>query len=268
MHLESPGCRAVVDPEQGGRLTSLVVDGRELIVDHGSDVFHWGSFPMAPWVGRLRNGRLVFQGQTFELPLNAPPHALHGLVTSIPWHEVGPGVVAVELPEPWPWRGRVKQSMALGLDRLDFRLELDADEPMPAALGWHPWFRTHVDGPAGDLVAPIELEVTPGRMYENDAEGLPNGALVVPVPRPWDYCFTDLAGPPVVRWPGFLELTVESTCLNWVFYVGKEPQGLCVEPWTAPPNSLNMPSPSVVVPGAPLVATMTWRWRRLGEPAT
>jgi hypothetical protein len=42
-----------------------------------------------------------------------------------------------------------------------------------------------------------------------------------------------------------------------------EDAGVCVEPWTAPPNSLNMPNPRIVTPDAPLVASMTWTWRKL-----
>jgi galactose mutarotase-like enzyme len=40
-----------------------------------------------------------------------------------------------------------------------------------------------------------------------------------------------------------------------------EDEGVCVEPWTAPPNSLNMPNPRIVMPGVPLVTMMTWAWR-------
>jgi len=61
-----------------------------------------------------------------------------------------------------------------------------------------------------------------------------------------------------------LELTVESDCPYWVLY-DEEPQAICVEPWTAPPNSFNLPSPEVVTPAAPLVATMTWRWHELAQ---
>jgi galactose mutarotase-like enzyme len=55
-------------------------------------------------------------------------------------------------------------------------------------------------------------------------------------------------------------LTIESDCTHWVIYE-EEPQAICVEPWTAAPNSLNMPSPRIATPGEPLVAEMTWRWR-------
>jgi aldose 1-epimerase len=39
---------------------------------------------------------------------------------------------------------------------------------------------------------------------------------------------------------------------------------LCVEPQTAPPGALDVDA-AVVEPGAPLTATMTWRWRSLAR---
>ncbi len=65
---------------------------------------------------------------------------------------------------------------------------------------------------------------------------------------------------PVVRWPGELELTVSSDCEDWIIY-DMEDDGICVEPWTAAPNSLNMPNARIVTPDAPLVASMAWSWR-------
>ena len=262
MLLEADGCRAEVLPDAGGRLASFEVDGWQLLVPSGADEFHWGNFAMAPWAGRLRHGVLRFGDAEHRLPVNAPPHALHGLVTNMAWEEEGPGRVAVDLPAPWPWRGRLTHSLQLSPGRLDFRLELRAEQPMPASIGWHPWFGTRSGGPAGRTAGPVELDVRPRLMYASDDEGMPTGALVAPAARPWDYCFTGLERPPVVRWPGVLELTIESSCTAWVIY-DREPQGLCVEPWTAPPNALNMAPPPIVSPGAPLVATMTWRWRRI-----
>ena len=84
---------------------------------------------------------------------------------------------------------------------------------------------------------------------------------VTPPPGPWDDCFTDLRRSPSLRWPGFLELTVESDCPDWVIYTVPE-DALCVEPQTARPDALNT-APTVVMPDQPLVAEMTWRWRSL-----
>ena len=71
-------------------------------------------------------------------------------------------------------------------------------------------------------------------MYAHDEEGIPDGTLVPPHPGPWDYCFVDLAAPPRVRWPGALEVTIESDCSHWVIY-DREPQGICVVAGNAPP---------------------------------
>ncbi len=263
--LEAGRHRATIEPAAGGRLASLVIAGYELLPLEGVDLYHWGSFVLAPWTGRLRDGRFSHAGRDYRMPLTAPPHAIHGLVADIPWQVLGPGLLGVELTDPWPWRGRLVHTLRLEPDRMVFRLELHADEPMPAAVGWHPWFLRQIEGPSG-LLGPVELDVAPGRMYEHGPDGLPTGELVKPKPRPWDDCFIDLAHAPRLRWrsghgPG-LELSVESDCPCWVLY-DEEPQAICIEPWTAPPNSLNLPEPRIVTPEEPLTAVMTWRWKSI-----
>jgi aldose 1-epimerase len=270
VRLEVGDSAAVIDPAAGGRVTSLVIDGHELVVQHGYDVFHWGSFPMAPWVGRLRQGRFEMDGRVVHMPINARPHALHGLVTDRPWTITSTGERSVDLAvdlgnpadpaDPWPWPCQVTQSIVLGEDRMEFRLAVHAQEPMPADIGWHPWFARELSTARGTVEA--ELEVRGGRVYLNDADGLPSGDLGPPPPRPWDFCFLGLSEPPTVRWPGLLELTIDSDCDHWVFY-DMEPAGICAEPWTGPPNSLNGPARTMVTPSRPLEATMSWAWRRL-----
>src|SRR4029078_5938310 len=105
-----------VDTDQGGRIASLVVAGRELLVTSGFGPFGWGSSPMAPFAGRLRNPRLAFAGRTYELPANEAPHALHGLVFERPWetldHEAAAVTIACELGPPWPVARRGRQVVA------------------------------------------------------------------------------------------------------------------------------------------------------------
>ena len=258
----------LVDTDQGGRIASFVVAGRELLVTSGFGPFGWGSFPMAPFAGRLRNARLAFDGRTYELPANEAPHALHGLVAERPWETLDQDAATVtigcELGPPWPFGGRVRQRFALAADSLDVTMELEADEPQPAVIGWHPWFRRRVaaaGGPldgAGDEGEEIELDIEPGAMYRLDAAGIPTGELVDPVPRPWDDCFVGLARPPVVRWPGVLSLAIDSSADAWVVY-DRQIDGICIEPQTGPPDEPNF-APRIVVPGDPLRIAMTWRW--------
>jgi aldose 1-epimerase len=254
MQLIAEDCAATFDPADGGRLVSFRVGDHELLVANGQDIFHFGSFVMAPWVGRLRDARFNWGGANHQFIANSGPHALHGLVTDRPWQVTGEGELSIELGAPWPWPCRVVQRAQLSPGRATFRIEVYAREAMPAAVGWHPWFVRRL----GE--SELELDVKPGLMWANDAMGVPNGQLTAPVPRPWDYCFRDLRADPIVRWSGELELTIASDGEDWVVY-DMEEAGVCVEPWTAPPNSLNLPNPRIVTPGAPLIATMTWTWR-------
>jgi aldose 1-epimerase len=212
---------------------------------------------MAPWAGRIRHGTFAFDGATHRLPIRLPPHAIHGTVLDRRWQVVGEGVVAADLGPEWPFAGIAIQQFELSEGALTCRLEVRADEPMPASLGWHPWF---VRRPAG-VPAELELELDAGAMYERDEEGIATTHRVVPPAGPWDDCFTDLRRPPVLCWPGFLELIVESDCPDWVVYTAPE-DALCVEPQTAPPDALNR-QPAIVRPGRPVTAEMTWRWRSL-----
>ena len=272
LHLRAPGVDALVDLDAGGRLASFVVEGRELLVTEGYGPIAWGSFPMAPFAGRVRDGRFAFRGQRFELPIGMPPHAIHGTVLDRRWDALDDRTITTELGRRWPFAGRAVQRFELEAGRFTSRLELHADEPMPASIGWHPWFRRQPppaawDGALGSSAigsepGPLELELEAGAMFRRDAAGIATRDLVVPPPPgPWDDCFTDLRRPPVLRWSGFLELTIDSDCPTWVVYTVPV-DALCVEPQSAPPDALNT-GPTIVEPGRPLIAEMVWTWRSL-----
>ena len=67
------------------------------------------------------------------------------------WGRVDAATIETELGPDWPFAGRVVQHFALESRRFAVRMELQADEPMPASIGWHPWFLRRprdVGGPA------------------------------------------------------------------------------------------------------------------------
>lgn len=263
--LEAEDARAVVRPAAGGRIGSVVVHGRELLVnDHEDDPMQWGSYPMAPWAGRIRHGRFVFAGREHRLPLGLPPHAIHGVVFDRPWRVDDATTISIDLDERWPFRGRVTQRFALDEGRLAVSMTLDAAEPMPAVLGWHPWFRRRLASGEPE----VRLTFDGAEMLVRDAEGMPSGERVAPTPGPWDDAFTGLRAAPVLEWPGRLRLELSSSCAWWVVYTMPE-HAVCVEPQSGPPDAVNLASrggglgPDVVEPGAPLTHTMRWRWTRL-----
>jgi aldose 1-epimerase len=256
LDLRAGDVRVVVRPEQGGRLGSVTIGGRELLVTgHPLGPVRWGSYPMAPWAGRIRRGQFWFKGQAHQLPLAAPPHALHGVVLDRPWQVVAPDAIAIDMDERWPYRGRVTQRFAVSEDGLDVEMTLEADEPQPAVIGWHPWFRRALE-PGG---VPVTLALHAAEMLVRDAEGMPSGERTTPPDGPWDDCFTGLRSDPVLTWPG-LRLTLSSTCAWWVVYTEPE-YAVCVEPQSGPPDAANS-APQVVEPATPLTHTMRWRWER------
>jgi aldose 1-epimerase len=254
--LESGPARLVIAPELGGRIVAFTVDGLELLVTPDVDDHNFGCFPMAPWAGRIRHGSFDFDGQRYQLPLNKPPHAIHGTVRDHPWQDDGGGVLSAPLDPPWPFGGRVVQRFVLDGDALCMTMEVHAgDRPMPASCGWHPWWSRH-----SGRGEPLAVDLDAGAKYERDERGMPTGKLVPPGPHPWDDCFTRLGEPPaVLRWPGGVTLTLDTSCACVVMY--DEPEhAICVEPQTAPPDSFNL-GPAVVQPDEPLVATATWWWQ-------
>ena len=254
--LEAGDARVTVLPEDGGRLGSVLVAGHELLVTDNPHPMQWGSYPMVPFAGRVRRGRLTFRGVDHGLPLGMPPHAIHGVVYDRPWRVDAPDAISIDLDARWPFRGRASQRFALDEDGLVTELTLEALEPMPATIGWHPWLRRVLV--RGD--APVVVRFEADEMLLRDAEGIPGGERVPPPAGPWDDAFTGVHADPELEWPGRLRLTLSSTCTWWVVYTAPE-HAVCVEPQSGPPDGVNT-APFVVEPGSPLTHTMRWRWSR------
>ena len=265
------GCAAVeIAPSVGGRLAALEVDGWDLVRRHGWTDREWGGFVMAPWVGRLRLGRVAWRGRTWQMPPDEGPHALHGTVVAAPFEVLESCGTQARLEAPlgghWPFPGRVVQAFELTPRGLRLRLEVHADqEPFPAIVGWHPWFhrravRLDGEGESGE----VDLAVHAAYRAELDAHGLPTGRLLAPSEATLDDVLLDVAGPPIVRWPGGPILSVHAPRAQaWIVYTA-HPDGVCVEPVTGLPDGLNggglLGEPPVARPGRPVALTVELGW--------
>jgi len=247
------GARLEIDLEAGCRLASLQVKGHELLVTAGPNPIDWGAYPMAPYAGRVRDGHFTFRGRGHHLPRTLGGHAIHGTAYLQAWHEDGDGTFVTPLGPAWPFPGWARQQIRLAPDGIALRLEVhSAEGAMPASCGWHPWFLRRVGGAAA------MLDFRPGFMLERDRDGICTPRRRAPSAGPWDDCFGEVKGSPVVTWPGVLRLELESACPYWVVFDRRE-HALCVEPQTAPPDALNH-DPFIVEPGRPLAAELNIRW--------
>jgi len=254
------GARIAIDLDAGCRLASLEVHGHELLVTSGPGPIDWGCYPMAPYAGRVNEGRFAFGGASYQLPRTLGGHATHGTVFRHRWEAESDSSFKTELGAEWPFSGWVRQEIRLFPSGIAFRMEVHSEDgAMPASCGWHPWFRRIVGG------AEAELDFRPGFMFERDLTGIATRDRRPVSAGPWDDCFGDLDRPPALTWPGVLRLEMEATCDYWVVFTERD-HALCIEPQTAPPDALNHDA-FVVEPGKPLIAECTMTWHLPEQPA-
>jgi len=107
------------------------------------------SFPLVPYVNRIRDGRFAFRGREVRLTPNmaGDPSPLHGQGWLNPWtveeaSERSAVLTFQHEPGEWPWTYAARQEFALDQRGLSIRLSCrnKSDEPMPCGLGQHPYF--------------------------------------------------------------------------------------------------------------------------------
>ncbi|WP_411103490.1 aldose 1-epimerase [Streptomyces sp. cmx-4-9] len=257
--LSAGGAEVTVDQDNGCRISSLRIDGTELLRQGPK----YGAFPMVPWCGRTAEGRFHDGATVHQMPLNHPPHALHGFGREAAWTPARTtateAVFTYDLVAPWPYPGRVTQIFELGANALTLTMGIETyEDSFPAQAGWHPWFRRSLE-PGGE---DVKLAFDAAWQEERGADHIPTGRRIEPLPGPWDDCFGMPDGVDVtLTWPGSLELRVTSRT-EWVVVYDEEPEAVCVEPQSGPPNGLNS-LPRLVTPVDPLEVSSTWTWRRL-----
>ena len=278
--------RMTVSPAAGGRVRQILVSDVGLLAeptDGDPQSTGWGSFPMAPWVGRIRNGRFAFLGDDIALDLNHQDgesggggplmptrpgthgdlpeadqdrHAIHGTTFSRPWTVDAADTAQLEMSchldgaLGWPFAGVARQTIKLAANGVDFAMSVESIDgsAFPASLGWHPWF-----------AKPDRLDFHPVAMYRQDEAGLPTGDLVVPPSGPWDDCFINHQ-PIRLHYDRQIAstVTVSSPVDHWVVYDGPD-HATCIEPQTGPPDGPTL-RPKVVTSGVPLRITMRIGW--------
>ena len=259
IELRSGRASATVDPAGGGRLASLRIGDRELLVgppDSTDTTIRWGCYLMAPWPGRLADGRLRFRGRTWQLRRTHGRHAIHGLVWAVPWEIGGATTSEATLTvgldrDGWPFGGVVGQTYRLEPGRLVIEATITAEQAMPAALGWHPWFRRESPDPSlrleagGTLAASRMIPTGAGAALtrKTDLRAAPNLGR-----RRLDHTYVGARSPAVLRWPD-LELRIEFGAEADTVVVYTPWNAVCVEPMTAWPNALGLEDPAAAVAG-------------------
>jgi len=150
-----------LSPSIGGSISSFEWTGGDrrvpVLRERHTDlqnVLEAASFPLVPYVNRIRGGRFTFRQQEVRLAPNMPgdPSPLHGQGWLGAWrveqHGTADAVLSFDhAAAEWPWTYRAEQSFSLDDRGLTLVLTCRnlSDEPMPCGLGQHPYFHCSPD---------------------------------------------------------------------------------------------------------------------------
>jgi aldose 1-epimerase len=247
--LERHGVACTVDPELGGSLLSLSVDGINLLRPsrpETNDVLEAACFPLVPFANRIADGRMTLHGREIVLPPDpaAPPHAHHGHGWRRPWRLLGKSDALAELeyphdPDHWPWAYVATQRIVLRDGGAEIELSVTnlSNEAMPAGLGLHPYFArgeadtislgsTRMVTTGGDGIPSGEAPIMAGEKSLNSIEGMDNLLL-------------DDSGQAHLRSAG-VRCDVEARgAVGFHVYIPKGENFFCVEPVSHRPNAFS-----------------------------
>ncbi|MDQ3247172.1 MAG: aldose 1-epimerase [Pseudomonadota bacterium] len=168
-----------LSPTVGGAVAGLhwIAEGRVPIMrespDPLADVLGAASFPLVPYVNRIRGGEFAFRGRTVRIAPNmaGDPSPLHGQGWLAPWRVESAGEAEAVLSfrhaaGEWPWDYEARQYFQLDEGGVSLGLTCRnlSDDPMPCGLGQHPYFpcgpRTRI-ATSVDHVWTIDEDVLP-----------------------------------------------------------------------------------------------------------
>jgi aldose 1-epimerase len=173
-----------------------------------------------PFPNRLRDGRLTFEGKSYQLPLNEATgkHAIHGFTPRNPWRVIdtdsgedsasitGQFQLSRDLPDArgfWPadFVLTLTYRLTATVLRVDAVVENPDSGPLPFGLGYHPYFcLPTAPGAAADEMM---LEAHASGVWESDG-GIPSGKEK-PVPSELDF-----------RTPRLIGTAILDTLYAWV----------------------------------------------------
>src|SRR5689334_17326374 len=136
------------------------------------------SFPLVPYVNRIRAGRFTFRGRELRLVPNMPgdPSPLHGQGWLGEWNVEDRTEATARLSfghtaGEWPWNYEAQQTFELDEGGLSVGLSCrnTSDELMPCGLGQHPYF---------DCDAATRIDTIVTHAWTIDAQVLPVDKVV------------------------------------------------------------------------------------------
>jgi aldose 1-epimerase len=155
--------------EIGGGLRRCTYAGADVLASYGEDELPPGAAGsvLVPWPNRLRGGRYMFAGQSYQLPITEIPraNANHGLARWLRWAPMAVAAaavtLAVDIPPQlgWPFELRVEVTYALHPDHglAVTAVARNQGAAAPFGMGFHPYLALR-GGPLDDAIVQVVAE--------------------------------------------------------------------------------------------------------------
>jgi aldose 1-epimerase len=267
--LQNAKLKLDVSPQAGASIASLALrlagewlpilrpTPADAIADGNTSLF--ASFPLVPWSNRIRDARFRFAGRDVALRPNTPEgYAIHGDVRKRPWTLAAQSDTRLsfafdsrrfdDVNFPFPFTCELAYAIEGTTLAMSLALRNEGDGPMPAGMGFHPYYRRTLIEPDDD----VELRMSVGGVYRGL---LPTGPAVPIGPaedfrrmRPigasrFDHCFAGWDGRAVIRWPkSGVEVGVEASepFRHLVLFVPRGKDFFAVEPVSHANDGFNL----------------------------
>lgn len=258
--LNAQGWDIQTAPEHGGVITVCQYDGIDIFRPATSiwfqthDPAESAYFPLVPFSNRIAGGHFQFGGKDITLPKNAIPdlHALHGTGWQSVWRIDDHAASHITLSydhakDRWPWDYEAKQIFSVHGSSLILFLSLEnkSADPMPAGLGFHPYF------PRTKNTA-LTFHAKTVWMPKQETSLFPQ--INKPIPLEWDFSIGRSPGGESIDhcfsgWDGSaniddrIQITSDEALRHAVLYTPKGEDYFCFEPVTHINNAVNIPGP-------------------------
>ena len=251
--LESGGTSLGLRPDLGGCVSFLRTGGVDWLRPlDGDDYRKCASYPLVPFSNRINQARFRWEGEEIRLERNfdPEPHAIHGHGWQNPWTVEAATAHSARLvyhheAADWPWAYRACQSFAVEENRVVMALSIEnlSGRPMPAGLGFHPFF---CKGEGAELKMRLaSMHLAEGCIPKEKDDTHPILGLLTsggPVPEGFDDGFDGWDGRAEISWPAEgrkLTLTASDNARNIIFYSPEGRDYFCVEPVTHMTDAIN-----------------------------
>ncbi len=269
--------RLRLDPQRGGSVARFDWRGEPLFRPVcGPSILDTACFPLVPFSNRIAFGKFESGTGTVRLAPNLPgasqPHALHGFGWLAPWTVADHSPFHAVLhhshaADEWPWDYSARQSFVLSEAGLEHSLVLTnlGPGPMPAGIGFHPYF------PRGSDTVYRGLHCGE---WQLDQDSLPQALNLRPGPVDWwhgepvgtrtvDTVYQGREGELSITWPcrGLrLAINPSGNLPCTVVYTPPGEDYFCVEPVSHATDAINRAGEMrILEPGESLNASVHYR---------